>query len=409
MNFCKTIVATVLLAVAAVHSDAWGNSSWSFNVGLAHGESHRLQMGISTMPFSDFDAGFLPSGIRIPAEIGATQSVDDRNYEDGYVSLSRSGNTVITTTENPITTFWGYQRSNQIVDGFLVYQAQGEETTSLASDSRQLNNAAFPRETQNKTRPVIEIGRHWDTSRPEWRMGLVAGVSWFSHSQGSGVARLMDYSQDIEVRQATVTDRYDIGSIVVPVAPYNGPEAPPGPVIDNLPTSRTVEDEVLSSETRYFVGYGDLYSRIKSQQFSLGLRFNWLTREAKHRTERSGSAGRQGFALALAGAGLDVGLLVSRTDLQLTEGRRIVETDAGGVVVDPSFESHTAQQRERRGLVGSYAGISGKLALDQHFSRFLKVGIRYEDGGSFTVTAGDSRADLRLGGWTFRSSIEVHF
>lgn len=407
MNNIRKLLILPLFCTVLTSLSARNEAGWSFNFGLSYGVTHSVQKGVNASSLSGFNGGFVPTGTRIPAEIGNTNSVGNRTYLDGFVGLNRVGNTLVTTDNNPVTTHWGYQTTSQIVGDQLIFSAQGEETTRLSAEYRRLDNRVFSQDRHRNAIPVVEIGRHWQIGEQGSTLGLIGGFSWFSDTSSIRSAQLMDYSQEIQIAQATVTDRYDITGILMPSAPYQGPESPPGPVIDNLPIDREVDDQILDTVSRYFIGTANLHSRIRNNQTSIGFRFGWPGQQPEIREGGLGS--KRGFNLRFAGIEADAGLLMNRLRITGEETIRVAETDGSGLILDINHDSWTKHLDKNRTMVGGYVGANGQIALDREFSRFFNLGLRYEDGGTHTFAWGDSWARVRLSGWRFRSSIELRF
>lgn len=220
--------------------------------------------------------------------------------------------------------------------------------------------------------------------------------------------RVMDYSQQIELSRVSVTDTYDLGGIVAPLPPYVGPLAPPGPIIDNLVTSREVSEASVGTETRYFRAISNTSSEFKSRQFALGFSVAFRNAAATMMHRRDSEPVSDRFKLQLSALRLEGGLLWDHIDFQFSEYVRLMEHD--GLPQNPiSSELHESISRTKKYILGAYTSAEVQVALNARHSQFITIAIRYEGSDPVSFQAGGSKAHLEMGGWTMRTAFELQF
>lgn len=171
----------------------------------------------------------LGPGYHREPNVGPPGAIADRYYING--SVRRDAGTAIDGT----TSAWSYTDDTQVQGGFLVFQAEGAQRTtasqssSVAPDSWGFDGAGGA--------PVIGVDWRYDLS-PSWSVGLQSHWSWLGFDGGNRTSTFAATQSAAESR-SILTDGYDLQGIIPPLAPYEGSGTGAGPLIDNIPSSRS--------------------------------------------------------------------------------------------------------------------------------------------------------------------------
>lgn len=164
--------------------------------------------------------------------VGPEGTIGDRIYANGFVNIGAG------TAFDGLTTFWGFDDASQISGDTLNFSSAPFSTTT--SDVTN-TSSILDRDHDTGTRfaPEVEIGYRFYTNETTVLRALV-GFSWTQLDQdqkGSNFGQI----QNSETSEFTVADSFSLGGIIPPLAPFAGTEAGPGPLIANIPTSRTIQ------------------------------------------------------------------------------------------------------------------------------------------------------------------------
>ena len=192
------------------------------------GQSRSLLSGVRETTPGDFD----------PVGVGSANQTADRTYLNGYVNRDPGTDNPDAVGGQGLTWFWGYDTADQIASSTdsLSFRQAGGRRVSFMEDAPDVHA------TDDLSFGGLEI--RFLTPRSESsRIKFIFGLGYFESSTSS--VEFSNYSQSYVESSYTVMDLYDISSLsAVPVAPYAGTEAGPGPIISNLPASRNVVDLV---------------------------------------------------------------------------------------------------------------------------------------------------------------------
>lgn len=202
-------VVGVLLAVlrvgpvSAASMESWGEQKNRFGL--------QSRIGFNLKARFEQLGGFSPR-----TDIGPAAGGVDHVYDDGYNLVDASGN------YNGKTWNWGYDSARQFSSGTdsiemssMSARATGE-TDAVSGDPQFGAELIYQR----------EIG--WSSS---YWWGVQVAVGWTDLSFRQSDTFLTDAVQ--------VTDRYGLGGIVPPSAPYAGTFDGPGPLLSDTPTRTT--------------------------------------------------------------------------------------------------------------------------------------------------------------------------
>lgn len=160
------------------------------------------------------------------ASVGSATSYDDRRYDDGYVR--RDAGTGLDGT----TWYWGYEDASQVRNGTIVFSAyDGLET--VGTDSESVPEAWRKKDMAVPCFGVAAERMLGQTGAADVGLRLECSFLRTSVSEEFQGASLNQYVRRIE-------DTYDLHGIVPPAAPYGGTYAGPGPLLDNMPSSRRI-------------------------------------------------------------------------------------------------------------------------------------------------------------------------
>ena len=152
----------------------------------------------------------------------------DRVYDYGFVKLDVSGNKADGKTWN-----WGYNNSSQVVgDAIDMHRTTGPRdgsTTQLDTDLSYGGEVGWSWEI-----------RRFDIGKREARVGLDIFAGW---NQVSGNGNSLATGT-----QTTTTDRFALGGVIPPVAPYAGTFNGPGPLLSDSPTRSPPDTQAATSQ-----------------------------------------------------------------------------------------------------------------------------------------------------------------
>jgi hypothetical protein len=275
-----------------------------------------------------------PSSISFPPGPG-TGSALDRHYDDGYVNVDSSGN------QGGLTWNWGYQHASQVSGDNLLMHASGLEGASEHTTGDP--NLGFD---YNYVRDLGHYG--WG----QWGIKVAFG---YTHVQ-------VGDNDPMSANLETITDKYALGGVTPPMAPYSGSFSGPGPVIGSEPISRSTvitPDGVITGNRNVDASLFDL--RL-GPSFNIPL-FNRFSLQA--------------------GGGLAVGLVDS--DFTFNE----TTTTSGGPVSAYGSSSRTGF------LVGAYAEAGFAYRVSRSISLF--TGAQFQYLGNFEQTSDGRSAQLDFG------------
>ena len=237
------------IPAAPTAHDGW---QWSVSGGPAWHNMGRLTYTGRSRSQSLALPSFVGNDSLTVPPVGDEAAVGERFYNDGYVRQDAS------TPIDGNTWFWGYENASQIVPvraprvggappaGDLVYHATGYRSIR--------NDAITTRPGLRDEKDLQEFGFEIraDVLTP-WRLGPfrvggMIGIGAVSENQSLAFSNHTTVQTRDDYR-LDYTDRYHLGGIIPPAAPYHGTLAGPGPIIPNIPANRVVTPVLLTTDT----------------------------------------------------------------------------------------------------------------------------------------------------------------
>ena len=347
----------------------WGGfhevSSWSVNVGT----SYRNLGGVSWAGRPAFGvADFALPSDRRPSS-GSAHGFQDRFYSDGFVRPD-SG-----TPIDGNTGYWGYQSGSQVQGGYLVFHDSSGTSHTLvdepfsADHHSRLDGAA----------PFVQF--QWTAvekhiARDAWRLGLTADVSLLSSSYDHQTNTLQAQWNQYAVN---ATDRYNLGGIAPPPAPYTGDTSGTGTLIPAAPESRSTRLSLLDTHT--FTTQTTQSLDLLLTSVSLGTTVEW------RRDDCFGLLFSMGLALNVANWD------AHQVDTLSRDGslRLRLQSHSSGTDVLP----------------GLFLQAGGEARVGAHV--WLKVFGRYDWSEGVHASVGTSSVAVDPSGWTVGASVEWRF
>ncbi len=236
-----------------------GDWQWSLSAGPAWHSGGKLGFaGGSRSQLLD-PPSFVGNAVLEVPPVGDASAVADRFYNDGYVRQDAG------TAADGTTWFWGYDNASQVQGDSLVYHATGFE--SIRTDTVHTT----PGMRRDSRMPGAAFSLRADATSPHtwgpFRVGATIGVNVATGSRSHTFTnhRLVQVRED---HRLDYTDRYDLGGVIPPSAPYAGEIDGPGPLIDNIPALREIVPVLLDSDTAVFTN--QVGASFKNKTFGIG-------------------------------------------------------------------------------------------------------------------------------------------
>jgi len=191
-----------------------------------------------------------------------------------------------------------------------------------------------------------------------------------------------------------VTDTFDASGAIVPLAPYAGTLAGPGPLIQNAPSSR----QINTSNSSKRLGGSDSIRVLTTDYVSDVL-------ENFHMNLHTVSLGPDlsaAFGRVHLGLGLGFGLNIADWDASFEE-RLKVRTDGGSKVI----KTWRNETNGTKVLPGLYLQTSVEVQLTKRLSLYSQA--RYDWAESFHNRVGPSHFGAEVQGWTLGGGISFSF
>lgn len=307
--------------------------------------------------------------------IGSANVYGERMYADGFVKIDAG------TDSDGATSSWGYEDASQVDGGLMHFHATGARQT--ASTGTHFEDAGQWGFDGSGGAPVVQFDWLHD-SGPLWSAGLQIQWSFLSldgNHRGSNFSSIQEGSD----YKYHFTDTYDLQGVIPPRAPYQGSGAGNGPLLNNVPSSRS------RVETRIGGGQVDFFNEIRE---SLEVDVNTLS-VGPTLNAQFGPAAMQlaaGFVLNIAhwDATHEESLMFSRNgarEIQVTQWR--------------------AQDSGTDLLPGFYMQGAVSVPLTE---RITLIGFgRYEWSKALESTVGPSTFSMELSGWSMGALVGVTF
>jgi len=203
----------------------------------------RFSTGSYSQDFSTVELTGEPFSVASSA--GAIAGSIDRNYDDGFVKIDA------TDSFGEVTWNWAYEDSLQIDGNSIRFtDSSGRDVTHDYSDS--FNQYQWS-DDLNGGGPLLQVSYNFE----DWHSFKIAAsmeLSFFDvyrskNSATFGAQRISNATQTI------VQDTFGLGGTVPPEPPHEGTFENPGPLINSVPSDRSVEVQDFSTETFSFTNH----------------------------------------------------------------------------------------------------------------------------------------------------------
>ena len=203
----------------------------------------RFSTGSYSQDFSTVELTGEPFSVASAA--GAIAGSIDRNYDDGFVKIDA------TDSFGEVTWNWSYEDSLQVDGNFIRFtDSSGRDVSHDYSDSFDQYQWA---DGLNGGGPLLQVS--YDVE--DWRSLKIAASMELSfvdvyrakNSSTFAAQRISNTSQTI------VQDTFGLGGTVPPEPPHVGTFADPGPLINSIPSDRSVIVQDFSNETFNFANH----------------------------------------------------------------------------------------------------------------------------------------------------------
>ncbi|MDB4737820.1 hypothetical protein OAF75_03180 [Verrucomicrobiales bacterium] len=265
-------------------------SGLKFSVGYASRSFSdlRFSTGSYSQDFSTVKLTGEPFSVASAA--GAIVGSIDRSYDDGFVKIDA------TDSFGEVTWNWAYEDSLQVDgDSIRFIDSSGRDVRHDYSDS--FNQYQWS-DDLNGGGPLLQVSYNFE----DWYSFKIAAsmeLSFFDiyRSKNSSTFEAHRISN---ATQTIVQDTFGLGGTVPPEPPHEGTFADPGPLINSVPSDRSVAVQDFSNETFNFANHikesldfslvtlspGISASIIRGNyhfDFGLGVSFNIINWEARFR------------------------------------------------------------------------------------------------------------------------------
>jgi len=213
--------------------------------------------GYRSLDKVEFSSGSRSGGLRLPflatalgrqsSSAGSSSDVDSRRYDDGYVDRDAG------TERDGNTWNWGYDNASQLSADGSTLSYHGTADSRLRTSRRSWNGE--PESWQPDAEgavPVVKFEWEYDFT-PRLTGGISLQYSFLGFD-GGNAQQTFSATQSQSSQGYRLTDSYDTSSIIVPQAPYQNSYEGPGPLIDNIPSARSVNEGALlgGNEVSFF-------------------------------------------------------------------------------------------------------------------------------------------------------------
>jgi hypothetical protein len=333
----------------------------------------------------EFQAGSRSQRVRLPSlfgsarlrepAIGAADGFADRQYDDGFMRVDQG------TATDGSTAYWGYDRSSQVQGEFLDFHAHGSRSQSGGSSAYALPDPwGFD---ADGGAPVVAFD--WSrTLGPRWALGVQAGWSLLGVDGNHDDTNFTATQSGAEYALSYV-DRYALQGVIPPTAPYQGSPAGHGPLLDNIPASRSRSESLRSGGQALF--FNDVRESLDVDVHTLSL------------------GPTLGARLGPAELQLSAGIAANITQWDASHRETLqVSRDGGRASRLTQWEDHSSDTDI---LAAFYIQGAVSLPLSERLS--LAAFGRYDWCQSLEGTVGPSSFTIDLGGWSVGALIGISF
>jgi hypothetical protein len=313
-----------------------------------------------------------------PPGIGPLGATADRTYDDGFVNIGAG------TPGTGLTTFWSYDRANQVQGDNLVFSRTGGERRDVTMQ----NTAAatgWDSDADWEAGPFLEL-----TYSVPIRTNLTGGFALNFSSVNLGGAQsglnTLSQFQQLDIYDVTALDTFGLNGIVPPAPPYAGSFDGPGALLGNVPDSRTFPEALASTTTAPFID--SVHDHLDVDLYTLGLggSLTWTPRPQ--------------FLLSA-----QAGLAINLADWSAQRDEVITRSNNGGPA--GLFSSRTVQSDEREVLAGFYLQGNAAWMLSEHWA--IQGFARYDWNQDLDGSVGPSSFNVDLSGWSIGAGARLSF
>ena len=296
------------------------------------------------------------------SSVGSGSGFASRTYRDGYVSPDTS------TPIDGLTEVWGYSNNDQFQNGSLLFQG----TVYESAYARSQQGGDWHDDVRGAS---AFVALDWLAVKKASKWGVFrAGV------QGSVSLLPLDYDMTKSTLSAVlgeesiaIKDRYDLGGLLPPLAPFTGTVGGGGPLIDASPDSRSEGAHGLLRE-RHFSNTVHQELDVLMTSVSFGPSLEWQAHED----------------WALQGS---LGLALNVVRWEATQTETLSNESSGDAMA--SWED-AADGTEV--LPGLYLQLAAQRRLTSRL--WFQLMGRYDWIGTLHERVGPSSFSLDLNGWT---------
>ena len=375
-----TILPSWLYAGPPVMADkspapAVRSGGWRVSAGFLHrssGDFNWTTGTMSTPALLTIGPGQFHPGI---SAIGPSEAYADRTYNDGFVRQDAG------TAEDGDTWNWGYNQASQLGGQLLSFHG-GDGRRADYSQSHDYEDGGWSGELDGNV-PFVEIAwmQPW---RDSVSFGWQGGISFLSTETRRNLA-IFTAGKGRTDYAISYTDVFDLGTVIAPMAPYAGSLQGSGPLLPNLPVSRTPASTDIGGET---------VSAFNSIRTDFDLNLSTLSLGPVLEYARGPWAVTASTGLTLNFANWDASqretLLVSR--------------DGGPSTAQNTWHHHRDGSEV---LPGFFLQAAASRALTENWS--LQLIGRYDWVDDFAVSAGPSTGSVDLSGWSLGMGLGFRF
>lgn len=218
-----------------------GDWEWSVSAGPSIRNVGKLKVNAGYRSTTGIIPSFVGSDSLTVPPVGDENAAADRFYNDGYVRQDPG------TPGDGSTWFWGYDNASQVQGSQLGYSATGAQ--SIRRDAwRVPSSGPFSRDSLRGFAPHIQVDARSPYRFAGFRLGLSAGFD-FTQVDHASTFTSFTGTQFRDDYRLDYLDRYELGEVIPPLAPYRGTLAGPGAVIPNQPFSRSVNPVLIFTDT----------------------------------------------------------------------------------------------------------------------------------------------------------------
>jgi hypothetical protein len=354
---------------------------------VSGGFMHRSLEGVdwltgteSTLPMLLIGPGSNTPGIDA---IGPADAFADRTYSDGFVRQDAG------TPNGGDTWNWGYDNASQVVDGALLFHG-GNGTAATFSESSNYEYGGWSSDLDGAA-PFVKL--EWIMPQSDtFSFGWQSAFSYL----GTDASRALQTFTAQKTRTdygITYTDRFDAAGVIIPQAPYAGGPQGPGPLLPNIPTSRTATETVIG---------GEIVSAVNDIRTNFDLSLSTLSFGPTMEYRRGALAFQ-----ATAGVAINV----ASWDAQQTETLRITSAVTSGTPATVATTESTRSFQHSRSHTDIVPGLFLEAAASRDLNQSWSLSAfgRYDWAGDVDFSAGPSTGSAGLSGWSLGVGVGFRF